>query len=285
MFSTDNSLIGFNFTDYILTTEKYLFTCKHERIYCVRSWIFTIMTNTNPVPLPRQKPKFIYFDIDDTLLNHKKAEQAGLREIHKYFNANFEGIAEDHLIDTYNYINKGLWEEYGRGEIDRHILHRRRFEETFKGIGVDEHLYEEAGKVYLDFYRNHWEWVKGAEAAYHSIARQYKVGLITNGFAETQRLKIAQFGFERTASQIIISEEVGVMKPHPQIFEHATKLAGVAPHEILYVGDSLSSDVMGSKNAGWQMAWFVADAQQSKTQLADLIFDDYRILMQWLKVE
>ncbi|HBX66792.1 MAG TPA: HAD family hydrolase, partial [Balneolaceae bacterium] len=146
-------------------------------------------------------PKFIYFDLDDTLLDHKKAERAGLRDVHQHFDM-FEGISENQLLDTYHHINKGLWEEYGRGEIDRHELHRRRFSETLVELGLDKSMHEEAGKVYMNYYRNHWEWIDGAKDAYDKIAKKYKVGIITNGFAETQRLKIDQFQLRETARQI-----------------------------------------------------------------------------------
>ncbi|MEX0721787.1 MAG: HAD family hydrolase [Balneolaceae bacterium] len=229
------------------------------------------------------KPKFIYFDLDDTLLDHKKAEHAGLRDIHRHF-TEFGDIPEDNLLTTYHRINKGLWEEYGKGEIDRHILQRRRFEETFRDIGMDETMYEEAGKVYLDYYRNHWEWIDGAKEAYHRIADSYKVGIITNGFAETQRLKIAKFDFKSTASQIVISEDLGVMKPHPKIFEHATTLTGVTRDEILYVGDSLTSDVIGSSKAGWKVAWYTKNPTEEGREMASLVFDDFDKLLDYLGV-
>ena len=54
----------------------------------------------------------------------------------------------------------------------------------------------------------------------------------------------------------MISEEVGVMKPNPALFAHAAEQAGISPDEILYIGDSLHSDVEGGRNAGWQVAWF-----------------------------
>ncbi|MTI89131.1 MAG: HAD-IA family hydrolase [Balneolaceae bacterium] len=231
-----------------------------------------------------QTPQFIYFDLDDTLLNHKKAEQAGLRDVHQHFEM-FNGISEEKLVDTYHHINKGLWEEYGRGEIDRHILHRRRFEETFRELGVDESKYEEAGITYMNYYRNHWEWIEGAKAAYEKIAEAYPVGIITNGFAETQRLKITQFELERTASHIVISEDLGVMKPHPQIFDHSTELAGVSRGSILYVGDSLTSDVKGGTKAGWQVAWYTLGPIEQGRQLADLVFDDFEELQRVLGVE
>lgn len=228
-------------------------------------------------------PEFIYFDLDDTLLDHKKAEQAGLADVHQHFDV-FKNIERQQLIDTYHHINKGLWEEYGRGEIDRHILHRRRFEETFVELGIDATLYEEAGKVYMNYYRNHWEWVDGAKVAFDAIAEKYPVGIITNGFAETQWLKIDQFGFKETARQIVISEEVGVMKPHPKIFDHSTELIGIERDQILYVGDSLTSDVKGGKDAGWQVAWFSKHPSKEGEELADLVFDEFDTLLNALSV-
>lgn len=229
-------------------------------------------------------PKFIYFDLDDTLLDHKKAEQAGLRDVHEHFDM-FNGISEQQLLDTYHHINKGLWEEYGRGEIDRHELHRRRFQETFRDLGVDEHMHEEAGKVYMNYYRNHWEWLDGANESYHKIAQNFEVGIMTNGFAETQWLKIDQFNLKETARHIVISEEVGEMKPHPKVFDHATDLTGVKREDILYVGDSFTSDVVGGSKANWKVAWFTKTPINEGYKLANLIFDNFRDLLKALNVK
>ena len=223
-------------------------------------------------------PKFIYFDLDDTLLDHKKAEQNGLKDIHTHFDE-FNDISLDILLSAYHKINKGLWEEYGRGEIDRHILHRRRFEETFIELGINSSLYEEAGKVYMNYYRNHWEWIEGAKEAFDKIRSKYDVGIITTGFAETQWMKIRQFGFEEMVSQIVISEEVGVMKPHPKIFDYSTELIGLDRSDILYVGDSLTSDVKGGKEAGWKVAWYTSNPNKEGIELADLVFDDFDSLL------
>ena len=224
------------------------------------------------------RPKFIYFDLDDTLLDHKKAEQNGLKDVHAHFD-DFNDISLVDLKHTYHQINKGLWEEYGRGEIDRHILHRRRFEETFLKLGVERSLFEEAGKVYMQYYRNHWEWIEGARDAFDKIRSVYDVGIITNGFAETQWMKIDQFGFRDMVSQIVISEEVGVMKPHPKIFDYATELVGLDRSDILYVGDSVSSDVKGGKAAGWKVAWYTSDPTKEGKELADIVFSDFGSLI------
>ncbi len=223
------------------------------------------------------KPKFIYFDLDDTLLDHKKAEENGLKDVHSHFEE-VRKVNLDELTSVYHRINRGLWEEYGAGLIDRKILHRFRFEETFAELEIPTDLYAEAGQVYMNYYRNHWEWVSGAKEAFLHIRANFETGLITNGFAETQWMKINQFGFKEQVKHIVISEEVGIMKPNPGIFDHATDLAKVDREDILYIGDSFNSDIKGGKSAGWQVAWFTKEKEQEKTQIADLVFSDFREL-------
>ncbi len=229
-------------------------------------------------------PKFIFFDLDDTLLDHKKAEKAGLSDVHQHFDM-FKNIPEGALLDTYHHINKGLWEEYGRGEIDRHELHQRRFQETFRELGVDESMHEEAGRVYMNYYRNHWEWINGAKECYYQIAEKYDVGLITNGFAETQWLKIDRFKLKETARHIVISEEVGEMKPHPKVFDHATDLTGLDRSDILYIGDSFTSDVVGGSKANWQVAWYTQNPIEQGYKLANLVFSDFKELLTSLNIQ
>jgi putative hydrolase of the HAD superfamily len=234
--------------------------------------------------LSQLNPKFIFFDLDDTLLDHKKAEQAGLSDVHQHFEI-FNNIPEEHLINTYHHINKGLWEAYGRGEIDRHELHQRRFRETFLELGINDSVHEEAGQVYMNYYRNHWEWIDGAKDCYDRITERYDVGIITNGFAETQWLKVDRFNLKETARHIVISEEVGEMKPHPKVFDHATELTGLERPDILYIGDSFTSDVVGGAKASWQVAWYTQNPIEQGYKLADLVFSDFKELLRSLNIQ
>jgi HAD superfamily hydrolase (TIGR01509 family) len=91
-------------------------------------------------------------------------------------------------------------------------------------------------------------------------------------------MKIQQFEFNKLCSNIIISEEFGVMKPDPAIFNKATQQAGYAPEHILYVGDSLSSDVDGALNEGWNMAWYNPKNLPSEGREPHLNFQDFQEL-------
>ena len=51
-------------------------------------------------------------------------------------------------------------------------------------------------------------------------------------------------------AEIISADDVKSYKPHPEIFLYALKKAGLAPEEVVHVGDSYYSDVLGAKNAG-----------------------------------
>lgn len=51
---------------------------------------------------------------------------------------------------------------------------------------------------------------------------------------------------------VVISSEVGHSKPHPGIFIHAARLAGLEPGECLHAGDELEADLKGAQQAGFQ---------------------------------
>lgn len=55
--------------------------------------------------------------------------------------------------------------------------------------------------------------------------------------------------------KVITSEDVKSYKPRPEMFQKALEAYNLSPLEVLHVGDSLSSDVVGAQNAGIKVAW------------------------------
>lgn len=230
------------------------------------------------------EPKFIYFDLDDTLLDHRGAEKAALHDLYDEFDL-FQSTSPETLIETYHHINTGLWDKYGKGYIDRDTLQRRRFERTLEKLRLDRSKYEEVGSFYMRAYRNHWTWMAGAHEAFKRISSSYETGILTNGFAETQKAKIEQFSLADIVQHLVISEETGYLKPQPEIFEHATSLTQNKPEEILYIGDSYTSDVIGGSAYGWKVAWFTNsdDIAEERKRDAHFVFNDFEDLTTLLK--
>lgn len=111
----------------------------------------------------------------------------------------------------------------------------------------------------LDFYNR--EYVKNAvlmnqarEVLSH-IRNNYKTGLITNGKTMIQYGKIDELGIRDDFDFIIVSEEVGVKKPDPRIFEMALKKLGLNPEECIYVGDHPINDIQGASKVGMETIW------------------------------
>lgn len=225
--------------------------------------------------------RFIYFDLDDTLLNHKAAEASGLKDVYENFEF-FQKTTPEKLIDEYHVVNSKQWGLYSRGKVSREELQRNRFEQTLEKLGLDKSRYDEVGSYYMQCYRNHWQWMDGAREAYLRVSEKLPTGILTNGFAETQRKKIEEFDLRETARHLVISEDVGALKPDPKVFRHATELAGVAPEDILYVGDSFSSDIEGGSRFGWNTAWYTDNGDTEKHKKADFVFYNFSDLTERL---
>ncbi|SMO80729.1 YjjG family noncanonical pyrimidine nucleotidase [Fodinibius sediminis] len=227
--------------------------------------------------------KFIYFDLDDTLLDHQAAEQAALMDVHDNFSFLSE-VAAEALVDAYQQVNRKQWMQYSQGDVSRSELQRNRFEQTLQQLQLDASRHYEVGRFYMSCYRNHWQWVDGARPVYERVSRQYAVGIVTNGFAETQRKKFEAFDLYESADEVVISEDVGVLKPDPRVFAYATDQANVKASDILYVGDSFTSDIEGGSDFGWSTAWYTSNGEPEKHKRAEFVFHDFNDLAEFLDV-
>lgn len=201
--------------------------------------------------------RFVYFDLDDTLLDHTHAEHFALRDMHASADQPFGDHSFDAVHALYRKINPVVWRKYSAGEFTKRQAKVGRFSELLDGLGLDTTADEDLAHRYLDTYSDHWKAVEGAFEAFQTISERLPVGILTNGFVEIQQAKLRRFPVLDEVSQVVvISEEVGVLKPDPALFAESARRAGMQAHEILYVGDSLSSDVNGGTGAGWKVAWF-----------------------------
>lgn len=196
------------------------------------------------------RPLF-FFDLDDTLVDHGAAEEGAHREIHAAHGALFGGIAFEDWLASYRRNNLRLWHEYGKGAIDRPTLTARRFALPLADLGLDSAHGVAVGASYMDAYGRNWRLIEGAEDALEHASREGVVGILSNGFRETQRAKIARFGLDRWVHHVVLSEDVGAMKPSRAIFDAAAIAAGGGERRRLYVGDCFATDVVGAKAAGW----------------------------------
>lgn len=208
---------------------------------------------------------FVYFDVDNTLLDHEHAERQALADLREHFPDAFGALSVDALQETYHEINHPLWSQYATGEVDKATVKTQRFARLLDAVDADLDA-RTVARTYMNCYATHWQFVPGARDAFAAVADRYPVGVLTNGFAEVQAQKLERFPMLRDCSRaVVICEEVGALKPDPRVFEHAASEAETEAARILYVGDSYVSDVEGGQNAGWRVAWYAPDGTDGRS--------------------
>jgi putative hydrolase of the HAD superfamily len=111
----------------------------------------------------------------------------------------------------------------------------------------------------LDFYST--EYVKNAVLMEHAreivqhLRKKYKTGLITNGKTVIQYGKIDQLEIRSDFDLIIVSEEAGIKKPDPKIFELALRKLELSPEQCIFIGDHPVNDIEGAAKIGMKTIW------------------------------
>lgn len=223
--------------------------------------------NTQYAPRPPLFPlHFIYFDVDNTLLDHTYAEREALADTQRAFPDLLDRLSIEALQTEYHRINAPLWQQYAAGTIDKATVKHTRFKRLLEALNVDSTPADHVNAYYLERYAAHWRFIPGAREVYEAIANRYSVGLLTNGFVDIQSEKMEQFPvLTEHADAVVISETTGKLKPHPDVFSYAAAEARVSPQDILYVGDSYTSDVEGGQNAGWRVAWYAPNGTDGRS--------------------
>lgn len=195
---------------------------------------------------------WLLFDADGTLYDFERAEAEALEATF----VELELAAHDDALPTYHAINKQLWAEFERGEIQTDVLRVERFARLFDALGMTGDA-PGASTRYIAHLSRGTHLIEGAEALIDHLAPRYRLAIITNGLSAVQRSRFAGSAIGHRFDPVIISDELGVAKPDPRIFDAAFEAMGwPAKDEVLLIGDSLSSDMKGGVGYGVDTCWY-----------------------------
>src|SRR5215207_6172988 len=110
--------------------------------------------------------------------------------------------------------------------------------------------------AYRDAYIAARQSVAGAAELLQAVHTRAKVGIVSNNLLEEQREKLRHCGLDVYCDALVVSEEFGVSKPDPKLFEAALSRLQCAPDQAVMVGDSWTADVIGALAAGIRPVWF-----------------------------
>ncbi|WP_257669544.1 YjjG family noncanonical pyrimidine nucleotidase [Parapedobacter tibetensis] len=202
--------------------------------------------------------KDIFFDLDHTIWDFEKNAEETLMELFDTYHFHGIGIgAADVFIETYNRNNQRLWALYHHGKINKSELREARFADTFIELGVDPKLFPIAFETdYLRLCPQKTNLFPYAHETLGYLQEKYTLHLISNGFGDAAEIKMTRCDLKKYFATIVISETVGVHKPHPQIFHYAIANAKTEIPQSVMVGDSLEADIRGAQNIGMDAIYF-----------------------------
>ncbi|MFD2874558.1 YjjG family noncanonical pyrimidine nucleotidase [Mucilaginibacter ximonensis] len=222
------------------------------------------------------KYQHIFFDLDHTIWDFDKNAEEALHELFVTHRLNDIGLkSADVFIETYTENNHRLWREYHLGNITKQALREARFKQTFLDLGVEPDVIPQGFEdAYVQLCPTKTNLFPNAHETLVYLQGKYQLHLISNGFKESQDIKISGSGLGKYFTHIVISELVGVNKPDAAIFEHAINLAGTTREQSVMIGDSLEADVLGALNYGMDAIYFnpfnAPKPDEVKVQISDL---------------
>ena len=195
--------------------------------------------------------RFLFLDLDDTLLDFHKAEAIA---VDKAFRA--VGVQPTpELIARYSAVNKLHWQMLERGELTREEVLVERFAYLFREQGIPAD--PAACKTYYEDYLclGHF-FMPGAEDILAYLAPRYRLYLASNGTARVQESRLKSAGIGGYFEQVFISQHLGAHKPSRAFFQRCfARILDFQPEQALMVGDSLTSDIRGANGAGMAACW------------------------------
>lgn len=194
----------------------------------------------------------LLFDLDHTLLDSHESE----RLAYAHTMATIGLTEPDSHFDRYVTINQAMWAAVEAGDLQPGEVRHRRFEQFITEVGVDADPNAMAD-AFVDGLGRFGELYDGAREVLEALVTRHTLAMITNGLSEVQRARIERLGLADYFHTVVISSEVGVTKPRREIFDLAfAGLGNPGLESALMIGDSLTSDIAGGRNAGIDTCWY-----------------------------
>lgn len=216
--------------------------------------------------------KAIFFDADDTIINHKQCEREALLYLFDKIDENYK----EEYQSIFRPLDRKLWDSaaHNLSPVSKKDIPEYRFEVFFKQINLKYNDYKKANELFQDGLT---KTVALIENAYDIIEylyyKNYQLYVVTNGLVKLQKPRIINSEISKYISDMIVSEEVNSSKPNPKIFNVLLQKIKLKSDEVIMIGDSLEKDIKGAQSANIKAIWYNPKHKKNNTDISP----DYQI--------
>ena len=195
--------------------------------------------------------ELITFDLDDTLWDTAPVIVSAEAVLRQWLgnNAPKLGVVE---VGHFQAIRERVLSEEPQLKHRISALRRRILFHALHGAGYENAaaLADDAFEVFIEA-RHALHLFPQAEPTLIALARDYTLGVVTNGNADVRRIGLGHhFKF------VLCAEDIGIAKPDARLFHEALLRGGVAAGAAVHVGDHPGDDIAGAQLAGLRAVWF-----------------------------
>jgi putative hydrolase of the HAD superfamily len=214
----------------------------------------------------------LFFDLDHTLWDFETNSQEALLDLYQRYDIEHKlGAEVDQFLKAYYRINDELWVQYRLGKTTKEKLRHDRFQRAFHSFGtLDEKTIAAFELEYMTLAPQKTALLPKAIEVLAELKGRYKMHIITNGFAETQAVKLRCSGLAPFFDVVLCSDVIGINKPEAGIFVKALNAAGANRSNSLMIGDNLVVDILGAKNVGIDQVYFNPKQEVHHERTSDL---------------
>lgn len=221
--------------------------------------------------------KAVLIDIDNTLLDFDAYVQNAMKDGFEKFNL---GEYDDSMFKVFERINTEMWKQIEEGTLTFEGLLQKRWNNIFSALNISFD-----GRRFEEYFRgclfDSAIPVKGAEDLLEYLKDRYILCVASNGPYEQQVNRLKRGNMLSYFTKLFISEKIGASKPSEEFFSHCLRELNheqrhggeceILPSEVIMIGDSLTSDILGAVNSGLKTCFF----DRSTSKRADNLPIDY----------
>ena len=201
--------------------------------------------------------KNLFFDLDDTLWAFSANARDTYEEMYRKYDYDRFFDSFEHYYSLYQRRNLELWAEYADGKVTKEELNRQRYLYPLVAVGAgDSALAEAYEKDALATIPTKSKLMPHAREVLEYLSAKYNLYILSNGFKELQFHKMRSSDIDKYFRKVVLSDDIGILKPWPEIFHFALSATQSELNDSLMIGDSWENDIAGAAGVGMHQVFY-----------------------------
>lgn len=195
--------------------------------------------------------KAVLIDIDDTIFDFEKCSKNSFLKTLEKFNLKFK--EED--FSYFNKVNDILWTKQKLGEINiKEVFIKRDYLMVkYFNLDIEKGLFND---LFVKFLYDEIEIVDGIEDLLLYLSDKYKIFTASNGIFKMQENRLKKSNLDKYFDNVFVSDKIGFEKPDKKFFQKIMDLTKFSNDDLIMIGDSIKSDIIGAKNSKIKSIYF-----------------------------